>query len=161
MAKHNRLRWNLCILFWALCWGLGAAKGGFDIFVHEPNRVVQVNSNPDGLFALSNNGAIRMWNSSKSDWDDIVQPAFNGPGPMISQPRSVLPAYDVTNGYSLFVRDRNQLCKLNKEDLSQSEVYDSLPSSIKRVVREADGQNTHGGRRSLSDFGRHSKARRC
>ncbi|MFC1759180.1 ABC transporter permease subunit, partial [Planctomycetota bacterium] len=130
---------GIAIMFWAFCWGLGVAKNIIDIAFHVPNRVAIVTSNPNGTFSLSNNGAIRVWDGDQSDWKDIVQPAFAGPGgPMLSQVKFVLPTYDREHDRTILVRDKNQLCVMSKDIIGNADVYDSLPSTVTKIIREAD-----------------------
>ncbi len=130
---------GVTIMFWGLCWGLGLAKNIIDISFHVPNRVAMVTANPTGTFGLSNNGAIRQWDASQSDWTNIVDPMFAGPGgPMLSRVRFIVPTYDPKNDRTVLIRDRNQLCVVSREVAGNADVYDSLPSNIVKIIRESD-----------------------
>ncbi len=82
----------LTILFWFVCWLVGATKGGFQSLLIETQKIVRLVQAGDTLVAVDERGGTKRWNSSDSEWESTFLSSDFG-----NMQRVLGPIYDAEN----------------------------------------------------------------
>ena len=61
----------LADLFWAICFALGVTKGSLDLWLMNPQRIVQVVPAGESLLAVNQQGQVVRWTDDQRQWVEI------------------------------------------------------------------------------------------
>lgn len=67
----------LTILFWLVCFIVGAVRGGFQPWVEKFPQIVNLSEENGELFSSTEAGQLRVWNKEKMDWEGAASNDFD------------------------------------------------------------------------------------
>jgi hypothetical protein len=86
----------MTVLFWLVCWSLGAATQLVELYSLNPRRLVTIVPAGNELIAVNQQGEVFNWDASDADWRKIFTARGESPIPFVSISRLVGPVYDAS-----------------------------------------------------------------
>ncbi len=133
----------LTVLFWFVCWIVGVAKGVFEQFAVESQRIVRLVSADETLMAVDEQGATKRWNNDASQWEETFLQGQRGPtgrvlGPVYDASDKTLLAAQVGN-HGFFRSGSSLLLGKESDGWTQTE-GPALPEGTFQLLPDPHGR---------------------